>query len=261
METYCASCKIYTENENWNVRKTKQNRLTLLSNWAVCGKKKSTFIEIKNSTIFINLKCIQQLKSFYWLLESHLKEPRFTYSACGPFTKHHEKIQKFRETGHLRHLYRNELDKACFALDTAYSDSKDLVKRAISDKILRDRAYEIARNCKYDGYQTALASMVYNFFYKKRGSKISVNEELAEELREPVIRKFKRRKVYAKFKGNILETDLAEMGSLSSYNENIKYILCAIDVSTKHAWFKPIKNKKSKTFHNVLIELVNESNY
>ena len=103
--------------------------------------------------------------------------------------------------------------------------------------------------------------MFYNFFYKKRGSKISVNEELAEELREPVIRKFKRRKVYAKFKGNILETDLAEMGSLSSYKENIKYILCAIDVSTKHAWFKPIKNKKSKTFHNALIEIVNESNY
>ena len=161
----------------------------------------------------------------------------------------------------MRHLYRNELDKACFALDAAYSDSKDLAKRVLSDKILRERAYEIARNCKYDGYQRALASMVYNFFYKKRGSKISVNEELAEELRESVIKKFKRRKVYAKFKGNSLETDLAEMGSLSSKNENIKYILCAIDFSTKHAWFKPIKDKKSKTVHNALIEIVNESNH
>ena len=134
----------------------------------------------------------------------------------------------------MRHLYRNELDKACFSLDAAYSDSKDLAKRVLSDNILRERDYEIARNCKYDGYQRALASMVYNFFYKKRGSKISVNEELAEELREPVIRKFKRRKVYAKFKGNIWETDLAEMGSLSSNNENIKYILCVIDVSYMH---------------------------
>ena len=70
----------------------------------------------------------------------HLKQPVFAYSACGPFTKHHERIKKFRETGNLKHLYRNELDKACFAHDAAYSDSKDLAKRTISDKILKDRA-------------------------------------------------------------------------------------------------------------------------
>ena len=68
-------------------------------------------------------------------------------------------IQRFREIGHLKHLYRNELDKVCFAHDAAYSDSKDLTKRAISDKILRDRADEIARNRGYDGYQRALASI------------------------------------------------------------------------------------------------------
>ena len=56
--------------------------------------------------------------------ELHLKQPVFTYSACGPFTKHPERIQKFRETGHLKHLYRNELGKACFAHDVSYSDSK-----------------------------------------------------------------------------------------------------------------------------------------
>ena len=92
--------------------------------------------------------------------ESHLRQPGFTYSACGPFTKHHERIQKFRETGNLKHLYRNELDKACFAHDAAYSDSKDLAKRTISDKILKDKAYEIVRNCKYDGDQRALASFL-----------------------------------------------------------------------------------------------------
>ena len=107
--------------------------------------------------------------------ELHLKQPGFTYSACGPFTKHRERIQKFRETGNLKHLYRNELNKACFAHDAAYSDSKDLAKRIISDKILKDRAYEIARNRNYNGYQRALASMVYRFFYKKTGSGISVN--------------------------------------------------------------------------------------
>ena len=72
--------------------------------------------------------------------ELNLKHSGFTYSACRPFTKHHERIQKFRETGNLKHLYRKELDKACFAHDAAYSDSKDLAKRAISDKILKDRS-------------------------------------------------------------------------------------------------------------------------
>ena len=102
--------------------------------------------------------------------ELHLKQPGFTYSACGPFTKYCERNKKFRQTGNLEHLYRNELDKACFAHDAAYSDSRDLAKMTISDKILKDRAYEIARNRKYDGYQRALASMVYKVFYKKTES-------------------------------------------------------------------------------------------
>ena len=71
--------------------------------------------------------------------EFHLKQPRCTYSASGPFTKHHERILKFREAGNLKHFYRNELDKTCFAQNAAYSDSKDLAKRTISDKILKDR--------------------------------------------------------------------------------------------------------------------------
>ena len=80
--------------------------------------------------------------------ELHLKQPEFTYSVCGPFTKHRERIQKFRETDKLKHLCRNELDKACFAHDAAYSDSKDLAKRTISDKILKDSTNEIARKPK-----------------------------------------------------------------------------------------------------------------
>ena len=67
--------------------------------------------------------------------ELHLKQPKFTYSASGPFTEHFDRIQKFRETGNLKHLYRNELDKACFGHDAAYSESKDLAKRTISDNI------------------------------------------------------------------------------------------------------------------------------
>ena len=158
--------------------------------------------------------------------ELHLKQPGFSYSACGPFTKHRETIQKFRESSNLKHLYRNELDKTCFAHNAAYFDSKSLTKRTISDKILKDRAYVISRNCKYDGYQRALASMVYRFFDKKTVLEISVNEQLAEELHKSVIKKFKSGKVYARFKDNIWAGDLAEMRSLSSKNKNFKYLLC-----------------------------------
>ena len=91
-----------------------------------------------------------------------------------------KEFKKYRETGNLKHLYRNELDIACFAHDATYSDSKDLAKRIISDKILKDRAFEIAKNCNYIIYQRPLASMVYRFFDKKSGSGVSANEELAE---------------------------------------------------------------------------------
>ena len=74
-----------------------------------------------------------------------------------------KKNRKFRETGDLNYIYKNELDKACFAHDATYSDSKDLAKRSISDKILKDRDYEIAINPKYDGYQRGFASMEYRF--------------------------------------------------------------------------------------------------
>ena len=124
--------------------------------------------------------------------ELHLKQAAFTYSTCVPFTKHCKRIQTFRQTGNIKHLHRNELDKTCFAHDTAYSDSKDLLKRTISDK--NNIAYEIARNLKYDGYQRALASTVFKFLNEKTGSRVSVNKPLAEELSKPVYKKFKRKK-------------------------------------------------------------------
>ena len=167
--------------------------------------------------------------------ELHLKQPRFTYGACGSFTKNCERIQKFRESGNLNHLYRNETDKACFSHNAAYSDINDLAKRTISDKILKDITYEIARNCKYDGYQRALTSMVYTFFDKKTGSGVSVSEQLVEELRIPVIKKFRRRRFCVRFKDNIWAAGLAETELLSSENKNVKYLLCVIDVFTKYA--------------------------
>ena len=129
--------------------------------------------------------------------EMHLKQPGLTYSACGPFTKNKERIQKFKETGDTSYIYKNELDKACFQHDMAYGDFKDLKRRTASDKILRDKTFNIAKNPKYDGYQRGLASMVYKFFDKKStGIGVNTHEnnerslDLAEELHEPIIRKY-----------------------------------------------------------------------
>ena len=96
--------------------------------------------------------------------EMHLKQPGFTYSACGPFTKNKERMQKFKQTGDSRYIYKNELDKACFHPDMAYGDFKDLTKRTAADKVLKNKAFNIAKDPKYDGYQRGLASMVYTFF-------------------------------------------------------------------------------------------------
>ena len=101
-----------------------------------------------------------------FMAEMHLKQPGFTYGACGPFTKNKKRIQKFKETGDTKYIYKNELDKACFQHDMAYGDFKDLAKRTIADKISRDKAFNIAKNHKYDGYQRGLASMVYKFLIK-----------------------------------------------------------------------------------------------
>ena len=85
---------------------------------------------------------------------------------------------------------------------------------------MSDRAYEIPRNRGYGGYQRALTSMVYRFFDRKTGSGAGLNEQLAKELHNSVIKNFKRRKIYAKFRDNIWAADLAEMKSLPSKNKN-----------------------------------------
>ena len=128
--------------------------------------------------------------------EMHLKQPGFTYSACGPFTKNKERIEKFMQTGNTDFIYKNELDKACFQHDMAYGKSKDLIKRTQSDKVLKDKAFKIANNSKYDGDQRGLASMFCKFFDKKsKGSGINEpNYQLANELHKPIIRKFKKKK-------------------------------------------------------------------
>ena len=130
--------------------------------------------------------------------EMHLRQPGFTYSACGPFTKNKERIQKFKETGDTSYIYKNELDKACFQDDMAYGDFKDLAKRTASDKVLRSKAFKIVSDKKYDGYQRGLALMVDEFFDKKsQANGLANNKEniqLADELHKPVIRKLEKEK-------------------------------------------------------------------
>ena len=107
--------------------------------------------------------------------ELHLKQPGFTYSACGLFTRNKERIEKFMQTVNTDFIYRNELDKACFQHDMAYDKSRDLTKRTQSDKVLRVKAFKIASDPKYDGYQRGLTSMVYEFLDKKSsGSNIEM---------------------------------------------------------------------------------------
>ena len=132
-----------------------------------------------------------------FMLEIHLKQLGFTYSACGPFTKNKERIQKFKETGDTKYIYRNELDKVCFQHDMAYGDFKDLGRRPTSDKVLKDKAFNIAKNPKYDGYQRGLASIVYKFFDKKTSrsgvnDEIKQNQQLAEELHKLINKTFKK---------------------------------------------------------------------
>ena len=200
-----------------------------------------------------------------FLLEMHLRQPRFVYSACGPFTRHKERIKEFKRTGDTCYIYRNELDKACFQHDSAYADHKDLINRTEADKVLRDNTYDIASNPKYDGYQRGLASMVYKFFDKKStGSAFNTAKSsssiLANELHKPIIRKFNKRKVYSQFKDNIWGVDLADMQSLSRKNKGIKYLLCAIDLYSKYAFVIPLKGKKEISIVNAFNKIIKQSN-
>ena len=165
------------------------------------------------------------------------------------------------QTGNTDFIYRHELYKAYFQHDVAYDKSKDLTKITESDKVLRDKAFKIASDTKYDGYQGRLASMVYKIFDKKF-SEIGVdaepNYQLANKLHKQIIKKFKRRKVSSSFRDNIWGVDLADMQSLSKYNKGIKYLLCAIDLFSKYAWVIPLKDKKGTSIVNAFQKIISK---
>ena len=141
-------------------------------------------------------------------LKLHLKHPG-SYSACGQFTKHRERIPIFTEAGNLKHLHKNEIFKGCFTHDAAHSDSKDLAQITFFDK--KERAKEIVRNLKYDGYfDMDEHQQVWSIklLRKKEGSRLSVKEQIATR------KKINKRKIFAIFKDKIWAAELAEMQSL-----------------------------------------------
>ena len=131
--------------------------------------------------------------------EMLLKQPGFTYSACGSFSKNKERIQKLLQTGNKNYIYKNDLDKACFQHDMAYGKYKHLTKRTQSDKVLKNKTFKIRSNLKYDGYQAGLASMVYKCFNKKSagsGIQSMPNQQLANELHKTIIKNFFKNEKY-----------------------------------------------------------------
>ena len=125
--------------------------------------------------------------------EMCLKQPGFTCSACGAFTKNKKRFKKIMQTGDRNYTYKNDLDKACFQHDMAYGKCKDLERRTQSDIALKDKAFAIADNKKMISKRISL--MVYKFFDKKSNgtgikNEIKQNQQLANELHKPIIQKF-----------------------------------------------------------------------
>ena len=150
----------------------------------------------------------------------------------------------------------------------AYNKFKDLEKRTQSDIVLKNKAFKLASNPKYNGCERGLASMVYKFFDKKsKGSALKENQgnflqnsQLANELHKPIIRKFKKRKVYSSFKDNIWGVDLADTQLISKQNKGIRYLLCVIDLFSKYAWVAPLKDKKGVCIVNAFQSILKKSN-
>ena len=212
--------------------------------------------------------------------ELHLKDPKVgTYSACGPFTKTKERVERFKETGDVTNIYKNQLDQACFQHDLAYGN-KDLATRTSADKVLRDKAFQIAQDESKDGYQRSLASMVYKFFDKKvsgagnnkntnntnnsnntnnTNNTDNTNTQLADELHRRIIRKFPKRKVIPGSFDNIWGADLADMQLISKYNKGFRFLLCVIDLYSKYAWVVPVKDKKGVTITSAFKTILKQS--
>ena len=149
----------------------------------------------------------------------------------------------------------------------AYGDFKDLKRRTFSDKVLRDKAFNIAKNPKYEGYQRGTPSVVYKFLNKKsKGSGVNThlnksafnNEQLAKELPKPIIKTFKKRTLYSGSKDYIWGADLADMQLISKFNNGFRFLICVIDIFSKYAQVVLLKDKKGLSIVNFVQKILND---
>jgi transposase InsO family protein len=179
--------------------------------------------------------------------ELHLYDPVVgKYSACGPGTKHKDRIENYIKTGDTSHIFKNDLDKFCFYHDSSYDKYKDVPNRQIADKKLMDGAYEIVSDQSRNGYERMLASMIYKFFEKKIQLGQGIQDDiLVEELHKPIRHNFQRRKVVAHKAHQIWACDLVDMTSVYT-DSGYRYILNVVDCFSKYAWSIPLKSKKTE---------------
>ena len=152
----------------------------------------------------------------------------------------------------------------------AYRDFKDLARRTASDEVLRNKALNIAKNPKYDRYQTGVAAMAYKFFDKKsagigvnmHANKSAFNNgKLAEELHKQIIRNLKKEQFALDLWDNIWGADLADMQLISKFNKGFRFLLCVIDVFSKYTWVVPLKDKKGISIVNALLKIFDKSGH
>ena len=146
----------------------------------------------------------------------------------------------------------------------AYGAFKDLTRRTAFDKVLRGKAFNIAKIPKYDGSQRRLASMVYKCFDKKsKGGGVNIevkhNKQLAEKLNKLIVRNLEKRTVYSGSKDNIWGADLADMQLISKFNKGFRFLLCFIDIFSKYAWVVPLKDRKDVSIVDVFQKILDKS--
>ena len=146
----------------------------------------------------------------------------------------------------------------------AYGAFKDLTRRTAFDKVLRDKAFNIAKIPKYNGSQRRLASMVYKCFDKKsKGGGVNIevkhNKQLAKKLNKLIVRNLEKRTVYSGSKDNIWGADLADMQLISKFNKGFRFLLCFIDIFSKYAWVVPLKDRKDVSIVDVFQKILDKS--
>ena len=150
MLSYCLKSRKNTESKNPKLVRTENVRAMLLSKCAVCDSKKSKFLKEQEAKGLLGNLLGTKIPILGDIPLRHLRQLGFTYSASRLSTKNKERIKIFSKTRDSRYIYQNELDKVCFQHDMAYGGFEDLNRRTTADKVVRDKAFNIVKDPKYD---------------------------------------------------------------------------------------------------------------